>query len=247
MKRVWLISDMQVPYHDRRAVDAVAQCISDMKGKNDLVVTVGDEMDFQTIGRWSQGTPLEYERSMGRDRDTTVQVLKDLQVDHVIRSNHTDRLFASIMRRLPGLMGVPELELENFLRLPELGITFHKQAFRVAPGWCVMHGDESGLSQIAGQTAAKLAQKVGLSVACGHTHRLGLRPETQSVNGRVTRTIWGFEVGNLMDMRKALYAKTHNWQQGFGMLLIDGKTVTPLPIPITDRQFVVDGVQYKWT
>ena len=44
MKRVWLISDMQVPYHDRRAVDAVAQCISDMKGKNDLVVTVGTFM-----------------------------------------------------------------------------------------------------------------------------------------------------------------------------------------------------------
>ena len=246
MKRIWLISDLQVPFHDVKAVNAVAQCISDMKGKDDIVTTVGDEMDFQTIGRWSMGTPLEYERTMGRDRDTTIQVLKDLQVQHVVRSNHTDRLFASIMRRIPGLLGVPELELENFLRLPENKIKFHSDAFRVAPGWCVLHGDESGVSQIAGQTAGNLAKKVGLSVACGHTHRLGLRPETQGINGRVTRTLWGFEVGHLMDMRKALYSKTHNWQQGFGILYVDGKNVYPVPVPILNRSFMVEGKRFTW-
>lgn len=246
MKRVFLISDLQVPYHDARAVDAVAQAIEDIKGPEDIVVTVGDEMDFQTIGRWSQGTPLEYERSMGRDRDTTVQILKDLQVNHVIRSNHTDRLFASVMRRLPGLLGVPELELENFLRLPEMNIIFHKEAFNVAPDWVVLHGDEAGLSQIAGQTAAGLVKKVGMSVACGHTHRLGLQPYTTGVNGKHTRTLFGFEVGNLMDMRKALYAKTHNWQSGFGILYVEGKTVTPVPVPIQKRSFVIEGQQWTW-
>lgn len=246
MKRIWLISDLQVPYHDARAVDAVAQCIADLKQPEDIVVTVGDEMDFQTIGRWSQGTPLEYERSMGRDRDTTVQVLRDLQVQHVVRSNHTDRLFASVMRRLPGLLDVPELDLRNFLRLPELGITFHEQAYRVAPGWCVLHGDEAGLSQEAGKTALNLAKKVGLSVACGHTHRLGVKPETQGVNGNITRTLFGFEVGNLMDMKKARYAKTHNWQQGFGVLYVDGNRVSPYPVFIQNRSFVIEGEQYTW-
>ena len=246
MKRVWLISDLQVPYHDARAVDAVATAIDELKQPDDIVVTVGDEMDFQTIGRWSQGTPLEYERSMGKDRDTTVQILKDLQVNHVIRSNHTDRLFASVMRRLPGLLGVPELELENFLRLPELGITFHKEAFNVAPGWVVLHGDEAGLSQTAGQTAAGLMKKVGMSVACGHTHRLGLQPYTTGINGNHTRTLFGFEVGNLMDMRKALYMKTHNWQQGFGILYVQDKIVTPVPIPIQKRSFVIEGQQWTW-
>jgi hypothetical protein len=246
MKRIWLISDLQVPYHDARAVDAVAQCIADMKQPEDIVVTVGDEMDFQTIGRWSAGTPLEYERSMGKDRDTTVEVLRDLQVQHTVRSNHTDRLFASIMRRLPGLMGVPELELRNFLRLPELGITFHEEAYRVAPGWCVLHGDEAGLSQQAGLTALNLAKKVGLSVACGHTHRLAVKPETHGINGRITRTLFGFEVGNLMDMRKARYARTHNWQQGFGILYVQDNRVTPCPIYIQNRSFVVEGEQYTW-
>lgn len=246
MHRVWAISDLQVPYHDRKAVDAVAQCISDMKNDDDIVLTLGDEQDLQTISRWSTGTALEWERSIGKDRDMTVQILRDLQVQHVIRSNHTDRLYNSIMRRLPGLLGLPEIEFENFMRLPELGITFHRDAFRVAPGWVAMHGDEAGMSQIAGQTAQGISKKVGMSVIAGHSHRLGLQPYTQSVNGRTTRTLYGFECGNLMDMRKATYAKTHNWQAGFGLLYVDGQTVTPCPIPIEKKSFVVEGVQYKW-
>lgn len=246
MHRVWVISDLQVPYQDQRAVDAVAQAISDMKNPDDIVVTIGDEMDFQTISRWSEGTPLEHERSIGKDRDATVQVLRDLQVQHMIRSNHTDRLFHQVMRRIPGLLGLPEIELENFLRLPELGIRFHKEAFPVAPGWNALHGDEAGVSQIAGQTAAGLVKKVGTSVVCGHTHRLGLQPYTTSVNGKLTNTLFGFEVGNLMDMRKAKYAKTHNWQQGFGLLYVNSKTVTPVPVPIINKSFLIEGVQYKW-
>jgi hypothetical protein len=246
MRRVWVVSDLQVPFQDARAVGAVAQCIADMKQPDDIVMTIGDEMDFQTVSRWSSGTPLEHERSIGRDRDMTVQVLRDLQVQHVIRSNHTDRLYNQVMRRLPGLLGLPELELPQFLRLDELGITFHAEAFDVAPGWVALHGDEAGVSQIAGQTAAGLVRKVGMSVVCGHTHRMGLQPYTTSVNGRLTRTLWGFEVGHLMDMRKAKYAKTHNWQQGFGVLYVDGSIVTPHPVPITKKSFVLEGQVWSW-
>lgn len=246
MHRVWVISDLQIPYHDRRAVDAVAQAISDMKQDNDIVVTIGDEIDLPTISRWSQGTAQEWERSIGKDRDATVQVLRDLQVQHVIRSNHTDRLYNSIMKRLPGLIGLPELELENFLRLPELGITFHKEGYRFAPGWIALHGDEAGLSQVAGQTAAGLVKKTGLSVVCGHTHRLGLQPFTSSIHGQVTRTLWGFEVGNLMDMKQALYARTHNWQRGFGLIYVNKDVVTPVPVPIVKRSFVIEGDMYTW-
>lgn len=246
MRRIWAISDLQVPFHNRKAVDSVAQAIADLKGPDDLVVTVGDEIDLQTISRWSQGTALEWERSIGRDRDLTVQVLKDLQVQVCVRSNHTDRLYNSLMKRLPGLIGLPELELHNFLRMPELGIHYSEGAYPVAPGWHLMHGDEAGMSQVAGQTAAGLVRKVGTSIICGHTHRLGLQPYTTSVNGKVTRTLWGFETGHLMDMGKAKYAKTHNWQSGFGLLYVDGNHVTPCPVPIEKKSFVIEGVRYSW-
>ena len=244
--RVWLISDLQVPFHDQRAVDAVAQCITDLKHGDDIVVTVGDEIDLPQISRWQQGGAGEWERTIGRDRDLTVEILANLRVDHMVRSNHTDRLFKSLTDRLPGLLGLPELELTNFLRLPELGIEYHEEAFKVAPGWLVMHGDEAGVSMVPGQTAWGLTQKTGMSVACGHTHRAGIRPHTQGVNGKVTRTLYGMEVGNLMDMKQAKYAKTHNWQQAFGILYVDGNKVSPNLVYIDNKSFVVEGHRYSW-
>ena len=248
MKRVWVISDLQIPYHDRRAVDAVAQCIADMKGPDDTVLTIGDEIDLDQISRWTRGTDKEWRRTIGRDRDLTVQVLRDLQVTDSIRSNHTDRLFKKLADSAPGFLGLPELEIENFLRLPELGIRFHRKAFKVAPGWLALHGDESGISQLGGRTAANLANKTGSNVVCGHTHRAGLSATTYGIYGDIERTQWGLEVGCLMDMKSsgAAYSKVHNWQQAFGILYVDGSKVTPHLVPIERRSFVVEGVQYKW-
>lgn len=242
MKTIVLISDLQVPYHDKRAVDNVAKFIKSFKP--DEVASVGDEMDFQTISRWAQGTPLEYERSIGRDRDATVRVLEQLKVNHVIRSNHTDRLFNTVMMRAPGLISLPELELPNFLRMPDLGITYHKKPYELAPGWLLMHGDEGNISQNGGQTALNLAKKTGMSVVCGHTHRMGLMHHSEGVAGRNTRTIWGMEVGNLMDARQASYLKggINNWHQGIGILWVDGRTVKPEIVPIRkDGTFTVAG------
>lgn len=246
MKTIVLISDLQVPYHDKRAVDSVARFIKAFKP--DTVASVGDEMDFQTISRWAHGTPLEYERSIGRDRDATVRVLEQLRVNHVIRSNHTDRLFNTVMMRAPGLISLPELELPNFLRMPDLGITYHDKPYELAPGWLLMHGDEGNISQNGGQTALNLAKKTGMSVVCGHTHRMGLMHHSEGYWNRKTRTIWGMEVGNLMDAKQATYLKggINNWQQGIGILWVDGRNVTPQLIPIRkDGTFTAVGKVWK--
>lgn len=242
MKLIVAISDLQVPYHDKRAVNNVAAFIK--ATKPDTVVSVGDEMDMQTISKWAKGTALEYEQSIARDRDETVEVLQALQVKHVIRSNHTDRLFNTVALRAPGLLGLPELTLGAFLRFEQLGITYHRKPYELAPGWLLMHGDEGNISQNGGTTALNLAKKTGKSIVCGHTHRMGLVHHTEAFSGVPTRTLWGLEVGNLMDAKKASYLKAgiSNWQQGFGLLWVDGKTVTPQLIPIQkDGTFVALG------
>lgn len=242
MKVKVLVPDLQIPYHDKRAVNNLANFIKAYKP--DDVVSVGDEMDMQTISRWSMGTPMEYEKSIGKDRDETVRVLEQLQVKHMTRSNHTDRLYNTIMKRAPGLMGAPEFELENFLRLKDLGITYHQKPWEVAPKWLLLHGDEGSTNQTGGQTALGLAKKTGMSVVCGHTHRAGLIHYTEAYAGVSNRTIWGMEVGNMMDMKRASYLKAGiaNWQQAFGILYIDGNKVTPSLIPVhQDGTFIVEG------
>ena len=245
MKVDVLLSDMQVPYHDKRAVKNIAMFIKDFKPTT--VATVGDEMDMQTISKWSRGTILEYESSIGRDRDETCRILEELKVTHMARSNHTDRLFNYISLKAPGLLGYPELTIEKFFRMKELGITYHEEPYEIAPDWLLMHGDEGSQNSTAGITALNLAKRTNKSVVCGHTHRQAVVPFNQSHSADSTRTIYGFETGNLMDWNKAKYIKggLFNWQKGFGLLYVDGTTVTPMAIPIQkDGSFIVDG--YKW-
>jgi predicted phosphodiesterase len=244
MERICIVSDLQIPYHDPKAVHNLIDFIK--RYKPDRVVSIGDEIDLPQVSKWEKGRMGEYAGTIGKDRDATVKILEQLRVTDVIRSNHTDRLFNYIASYAPGLYGIPELQLENFLRLSELGITYWRKPMPIAPNWVAVHGDHGRISQVAGQTALKQALQHGKSLVCGHTHRLGLSSVTEASGGIVGRIVTGLEVGNLMDFKKAHY--THgsaNWQQGFGLLYVDGRNVTPVAVPVAkDGSFIVEGKRY---
>jgi hypothetical protein len=50
-----------------------------------------------------------------------------------------------------------------------------------------------------------------------------------------------------MDQRQATYLKAGhgNWQQGIGVLVVDGKNVIPIPVPIRNGVLHFDGKRYK--
>jgi len=247
MRTTVVVSDLQAPYCDRKAVDALSSFIEEYKP--DTVACVGDEADLPQISRWSRGTKGEFSGDIAKHRDTTVEVLRQLQVQHLSRSNHGDRLWNSISTRLPGLMGLPELEYSTFFRHEELGITFHREPYQLAKNFYLMHGDEGSISRTAGQTGAGLSARIGASVCIGHTHRMGLVPVTEMVGAKINRIRWGFEVGHLIDIKTSgmAYMKgMANWQQGFGIIIEDKGNVTPIPVPIVAKSFIVDGVKYSW-
>ena len=92
----------------------------------------------------------------------------------------------------------------------------------------------------------RAARLHGKSVVQGHTHRLGLMTFTESSGYKVGRTLYGMEVGNLMNFAEAKYTKgTANWTQGFGILRIHGSRVAPQLVPIErDGSFIVEGKVY---
>lgn len=236
--------DLQVPYHDARAVKTLAKFIA--KQRFDQVVTIGDEIDLPQISRWTENTPGWYEQTLASDRDMAVDVLYDLQVTDMIRSNHTDRLYNVIMKKIPAFMALPELKFEAFMRLPELGIKFHKKPLEVAPNWIAIHGDEGSVKPTPGLTALDAARKHGKNVICGHTHRAGQSAFTEASGGVIGRVLRGVEVGNLMDFKKAGYMKgTGNWQQAFLVLYVDKGRVSPvLTYFEKDGSFIFEGKIY---
>jgi len=245
MKSIVVISDLQSPFHDVAATKTIAKFIKHYRPSS--VVSVGDEIDLPQISRWEEGGEGEWQRDLGKHRDITVDLLAELQVDHIVRSNHSDRLYNKIKSKAPGFLGLPELEIEKFLKLDSLGITYHHEPYELAPNWLLMHGDEGNVQPTAGATALGLAKRSGMSVVCGHTHRMGLTHHTQGWTGK-TKTIWGMEVGNLMDYKFARYIKAglFTWNKGFGLLHVDGTTVMPQLVPIVNNSFTVDGKVWKW-
>ena len=244
IQRTVVVSDLQVPYHDEVAVKNLGAFIRAWKPHK--VVTIGDEIDLPQISRWTEGTPGWYEQSLAEDRDLAVQTLYDLQVTDMIRSNHTDRLYNVIMKKIPAFLALPEMKFERFMQLDELGITYHKKPMPIAPGWIAIHGDEQGINPNAGLTALGAARRHGKSVICGHTHRAGRSAFTEASGGVLGRVIHGVEVGNLMNFKQAGYTKgTANWQQAFATIETDGKRVNVQLVYIEkDGTFLVSGRRY---
>lgn len=239
-----VISDVQAPLHDRRAVETVATFLAD----RDLdSICVGDLSDSTQVGQWVRGFAGEMDGQLARHRDIAVQCMLDLRVKHLSRSNHDQRLERYISKHSPALASLPELRTEAFLRLTDNGVKYHRNPYSCAPGWLLVHGDEGNLSKAPGGTALGLARRFGRSVACGHTHRMGLGHDHSTYDGRLVAPLFGLEVGHLMDLRKASYLKagSANWQSGIGMLIVDGRDVFPMSLPIINGKLHFDGKTYK--
>ena len=244
MKKTVVIPDLQCPYEDSHVVRNLSIFIKAFRP--DAVVTIGDEIDLPQISRWTEGMPGWFEQTLGDDRDQAVEVLWSLvehsKEAHMIRSNHTDRLYNVIMKKIPAFLALPELRFEKFLKLDELGITYHKKPYAFQKGWVAVHGDEQGINPNAGLTALGAARRHGLSVICGHTHRAGQSAFTEASGGKIGRILRGVEGGHLMDVSKAGYTRgTMNWQQAF--VIVEDTQVTLINLE-KDGTFVVNGRRY---
>lgn len=239
-----ITGDQQCPLEDRKVVDVVAGFLAD---RNLTSINAGDEADFTSLGRWVRGLKGEYAGDLDQARTRTREVLTDLRVTDIVRSNHIDRLETYLERHAPALAELPELKYERFMGLDDLNVTFHRKPFQFLPGWLLMHGDEGGISQQPGQTALKLSQRTNMNVVCGHVHRGAALPWTFGATGVKRTRRWAMEVGCMMDFAKADYIKAGmmQWQHGFGIIVKDGKDVIPHFVPIDNGKFYFDEKWYR--
>ena len=247
-KRTVVISDLQIPYNDKHVTRNIIQFIKQFRP--DAVASVGDELDLPQVSRWEEGRQGWYEQTLADHRDEAVETLWALgeyaKEQHMVRSNHLDRLYSVIARRVPAFHALPELRLEKFLKLDELGIKYWKDPFPIAKGWVMVHGDQTPLNPNPGMSALNAAKRYGLNVISGHTHRAGRSAISEASGGVLRRVLHGVEVGHLMDIKKAAY--THgspNWQQAFAIVSENGKNVQIDLIHIEkDGTFCVWGKRY---
>ncbi|MFH8346763.1 hypothetical protein [Streptomyces sp. NPDC018045] len=254
MKTFVFISDLQMPYHDRKAWKAVLNFIGDTQP--DEVVNIGDVTDYPQPSRWTKGTKAEFEGGALQDAAYTRRHYCDqLRAVYdgpssLLKSNHGLRPAEYFAKNNPALIDDehpnPFTE-DKLLRLDEYGIDFYEDFYDFTPGWTATHGHLGfSLSRYAGGTAMGAARQIGKSVVCGHTHRAGVISESRGYKGKV-ETLTGLEIGNLMDMKQARYLKrgAGNWQQAFGIVRVSGTKAFPELVMINKGTFIVSGETYS--
>ena len=248
-KRIVIISDTQMPFDDRKAIKALVRFIGDYQPTE--LIHIGDLMDFPQPSRWTRGTKGEFEGSIFEDvEQAKLRLLGPIREVYggpfgVHEGNHDLRPREYLARNSPALSDTGYFNIENLLDFDGFGIELLPEFYKVAPDWITTHGHRGGinLSPIPGNTATNAAKKFNTSVIMGHTHRQGIGAHTTGYGGDVKKIVYGMEVGNLMNMRLAQYLKggTGNWQQGFGLLTVEGQHVKAETVPINKGRFSVDG------
>jgi UDP-2,3-diacylglucosamine pyrophosphatase LpxH len=244
-KRVVVLSDLQIPYQNNTVVQATLDFIYDYKP--DELWCVGDELDAPEPSRWNKGMAGEYADTLQDSIDLTHEIMRNYRAAlgknkpfYIQRSNHTDRIDTYMRKYAPAFMSLKSLEIEQLLGYDKLGITYLHRMTELLPGWVMAHGDEGALNRAPGATALNLAKRLGKSVVCGHTHRIGLQHETTGFYGK-TSTLYGLEVGHMMDIKQASYltSGSANWQTGIGILVQSGTKVTPFAVPIVNGEVII--------
>ncbi|MEU1176534.1 metallophosphoesterase [Streptomyces sp. NPDC005820] len=252
MKRIVVISDTQMPYEDKRAMRNVINFIGDYQP--DEVIQIGDLVDYPAPSRWTAGTRFEFAGGVRRDSEyAKTNFMAPLRKVYdgslkILKGNHDERPEKYLEKNAPALAADDvHYNFESLLDFDGFGAELAEPYYPFAPGWVAIHGHESpGLNQVAGRTAAMKAKKAGVSLVMGHTHRLAISPESTGFGGKL-KTIYGFEVGHLMDVHKAGYLKNGpaNWQRGFGLFYAGKYSATPHAIPVEDDgSFVVEGERF---
>lgn len=247
-----VISDTQTPFEDTRAMKAVIRFIGEFQPSE--VVHIGDVMDLPQPSRWNKDTRGEFEGSVFRDAEYTVKnliaPLREVYAGDIgmLEGNHDLRARDYLSKYAPALSESRAFHMETLLEFEDYEIRRLPDFYKFTPGWVFTHGHLAGIriTGIAGNTAVNAAKKLGTSVVMGHTHRLGVVSHSTGLTGS-QKIVTGFEVGNLMDPKKATYLKgfAGNWQQGFGIVRVDGTHVKAEAVPIANKKFIVDGVTYN--
>jgi hypothetical protein len=252
VKLIIVLADLQVPYQDPKYVVVMRNFVQEMRASRQFdqveVGQIGDLMDQPEVGRWNKGAAGEYSGSFWSSVRTPREIIQLFKFDWIKVGNHDRRVEDYVAKYAPALGGADsEWTLENLLKVRGNPKLLRRQPFKMAPGWIAAHGDEGGLSQVAGQTAFNLSKRWDASVVCGHTHRAGSVSTTIGMAGK-RRRITGMEVGNGMLEASATYIKSAapNWQKGAGIFVVDGRqTYDQLIMMTPDCKFTYDGRIYK--
>lgn len=212
-KTIAVFSDIHAPYHD---VDSLVEAVTAAKKSNpDVVILLGDIMDFHRISRYPNDAGT---LSFADEIAVGVELLKYMRHSfpnaefYYIEGNHEVRLAHYIQRNAAELQGLSSLDLSFLLQLDELEIPFIQMGFIHCGDMTFLHGHE--LPGIGGvNPSRKLFTKMKKSAMCGHLHR----PESFFTRDGAGKLLQCHIVGHLGDPHPRYWMR-NEWQHGYAIV-----------------------------
>lgn len=235
---------MHIPFEDKDANALVFKFITDFKP--DYVDVLGDLIDFWQISKFRKNP--NRRADIQKDIDLASNYLSELR-DIAPKSeitlhygNHLSRLRKYIWDRAKELISIRSLDLNWLLGCEELRIKTieEEEGYDIRGKLVLAHGTIA--SKDSGLTARRNLAKYGLSVLCGHTHRLG------SVYKTDLRGIVGsWENGCLCSLKLAQNwgVELANWQLGFSIVFFKNDKFLVQQIPIIKSSLMIGEKIYK--
>jgi hypothetical protein len=271
----WLLfGDLQIPYHDKRAVDLVFKVIEQWK-PNAIDIT-GDVDDQLEYSRFSDGTTDEFfsvlnKMKLAEDESPESFAERKSPLSFVAECSNTTREFMHRVREKAGNADVhfslgnhdcrvnsyvdrkmPEYNefiTPNFLwNLDDLGITYRSYELPPLERFAKIHVHHGNTTTTTGLAVKNDIEAYHISLARGHDHRGGVVYKTFPMTGQ---TLVGLGTGHLCDPSAygLSYTMNPSWELGFGICNIyqNIPTMQFIPIQRGDQGYfcVVDGMVIK--
>ena len=218
-RRVLLLSDIHVPFHDVQAIEAAVNYGLKKKPITDVYFN-GDLLDFYTLSTFDKDPAerdISTELTMGAE--LVFEIAKAFPKARIWLKlgNHENRWGRYLRARAPDLASLPELSVESILRqyVPDVHVIEDDRLVKMGK-LLVVHGHEVGRGSGGAHPAKWLHNKTGTSSLCGHFHRSD-EFTTKTALGIVSSS-WA--VGALCQLEPN-YLPRNQWNHGAAIIEID--------------------------
>lgn len=217
-KRVGILSDIHVPYHNISALSAAIEFFK--KQKIDGLLLNGDTIDCHRLSRYTKDPK---KRNFKLELDTFKELFNVLEKQLKCKiyfklGNHEIRYQNFLYEKASELAGIEEFEFENIIKARARGIeVIGDKTVMKLNGLNGIHGHEyiGGISAPV-NVARGLYLRGKVSAFQGHNHATSEHSETD-MNGKIVTT---WSIGCLSELHPD-YMPLNKWNHGFAMVDLD--------------------------
>jgi hypothetical protein len=253
------VGDLQIPYHDKRAVALWFQVMKSWKPN--IIDIVGDIDDQLEYSSFSDGTTDEFFARLKKEEDKSplafikanAEGAKQFYTDirkqhknaeiHSALGNHDIRIFKYIDKKAPDFL--PDVTPNSLWGLDDLGISWSKYEKPPVLRHAGIHVHHGATTTTTGLAVKNDIETYNISLVRGHDHRGGVVFKSYPMTNQ---TLIGMGTGHMCDPNAYGLQYTINpaWELGFGIgHIVDGKAHLQFIRIQPDYTCVVDGKKFS--